>query len=501
MHQLNSYFGVKQTSVSMTAMNKKLIALCLFAIMGTAQADAQELLTLPDEASPEIREKFGDGIELLNSGKAAEAVEKLSDVTRALPNYAAGHVTYGMALEESGKTSEAVSEYESAARLSPDDEKVLFYLGRIYQMTGQRDNAILYWDRYLWLYPEARHATYVKGALELMKKEKNTSSVFADSKGKDNYLDETLSKGAARWSKNRMPIPVYIKSGAGVSGYKANYDLLLRQAFADWESASQGKVSFRPVNTLEESLIDCSWTSNPDDFANKTEAGETRCSLAGEKLAHASIFLLTKSMDGGAAIGLKGTCLHEIGHAIGLKGHSSADSDIMFMMSKNTSDSNTALSDRDKRTVIALYSISDADMASYNRFVRRDKQFLHNASSDYDRARAFFEDGEAAFNSRKFLEAAQAWERAAEIQPDTVAYKIDLGHAYLNLAQQEIKANKLTSAKQHLDLAAKNYKSGHRRELAVIAYTALIQIAHLLKNENDERKYQAELAKVKQTAK
>lgn len=465
-------------------------------ILSAHVAHAEDI-GLPSDISTELRAKYNEGVELLNSGKSAAAAEKFSDLVRDLPSSAAAHMAYASALEAAGKSSQAVSEYETASTIMPDNEDVLYFLGRAYQVTGDRDKAIRQWDRYLWLYRDGKYASYVKDALPMLKGEKSKASVFADSKGRDDYLDETLSKGAFRWEAEKMPVAVFINDGAGVPGYKPAYDMLVRQAFADWEAATDGRLRFKPVTSPEQANIEVKWTGNPADFGNSTEAGEARPQTYGNHLQHVEILLGTKGLQGAAVQGLRGTALHEIGHAIGLSGHSSNREDIMFMMSR-AEEETQGLSARDIKTAWLLYCLTEAQLGSYNKYVKNDAPFFHNAASSYERARAYFADGSVAYKNGRYLEAAHAWEQALEIRPDTVNFKINIGNAYVLAAGPELKAKNLAKAKLHLQSAVKYFKEASKFDQAVICLNMLALIAHEEKNEPAAKKLEAESAELKQ---
>ena len=471
-----------------------LVSVCAFGL--SARADD---ISLPSDISPELSTKYNEGVELLNAGKGSAAAEKFSDVVKGLPSSPAAHMAYAAALETSGNMKDAISEFENAASLKPDHDELLYNLGRVYQISGDRDRAIRQWERYLWLYRDGRHAAYVKEALPMLKNEQSTASVFADSKGRDDYLEETLSKGALRWKLDKMPVSVYINNGAGVPAYKPAYDLLVRQCFADWESATEGKLRFKPVDTAEQAQIEVKWTGNPANFGNSTEAGEARPQSNGNNLYHVDILLCTKGLNGGPVIGLKATCLHEIGHSLGLLGHSSNRGDIMFMMSRGENEAEV-LSARDINTARLLYGLSDAQLSSYNKYVHNDSPFLHGGSSSYERMRAYYADGNTAFKAGRYLEAAVEWEHALEIKPYNVNFKINIGNAYMLQARQELKDNNVAKSKLHLNTAMKYFKDASRNDYASNCATVLALIAHTEKNEPEAKRLEAEAAELKKNA-
>lgn len=469
-------------------------ALSIFA--GIAQLVYAEAPLLPSDLTNEQRSQYNEGVESLNSGRADLAADKFAGLVKDLPSSAAAHMAYAASLEAQGKISEAITEFETAAGLKPDNDELLFDLGRVYQRSGNRDKAIRQWERYLWLYRDGKQASYVKESLAMLQKEQAAANVFVDSKGRDDYLDESLSKGAFRWKLDKMPVSVYINNGEGVSAFRPEYDLLLRQCFAEWESATDGKLKFAPADSAEKAQIEVKWTANPADFGNSTEAGEARPQTFENNLYHVEILLCTKGLNGGPVQGFKGTCLHEIGHAIGLSGHSAERNDIMFMIAKSDGDA-LVLSARDIKTARLLYSISDTQLISYNKYRRNDSPFLHNSNNKFDLMRAYFADGSQAFKAGRYLEAANEWEHALEIKPDTINFKVNIANAYSLQSRLDLKAMDLTKAKIHLQVAQRYYSEAARYDSAASCADGLALIAHMQKNEPEAKRLEAEAADLK----
>jgi tetratricopeptide (TPR) repeat protein len=65
----------------------------------------------------QARYLFGD--ELASEGRIEEAQAQFSQVVRARPDFAPGHLYNGLALAKSGKLDEALKEFQITLRLNP----------------------------------------------------------------------------------------------------------------------------------------------------------------------------------------------------------------------------------------------------------------------------------------------------------------------------------------------------------------------------------------------
>lgn len=172
------------------------------------------------------------------------------------------------------------------------------------------------------------------------------------------YLNEMVAESSDRWSVDRLPLRVYI--GAGGSGFRDSFRGLFSSAMNEWASASNGKLRWTQVSDPSSADIAVQWQGSVT--SGEPESGDTRNSFAiagdGQRvLNHADITLVT-SYNGSffSDAEMHKICLHEIGHALGLK-HSSTSGDIMFWQSNPAQVS--ALGPRDAATIKRLYSIAN----------------------------------------------------------------------------------------------------------------------------------------------
>jgi hypothetical protein len=173
------------------------------------------------------------------------------------------------------------------------------------------------------------------------------------------YLEACMKDGQLmRWPAKAMPIAVYIKPFQWYEADKRQqafvYDGMVRDAFMTWAQVSEGAVRFAFVPTLNQSQMDVSW--RPVD---RKSLGH--CEYSWDKLG----IIYSANISIGISNGMihhkyndpkevQHTILHEVGHALGLVGHSPFENDMMYVPHQYGI---TQLSQRDVATLRWLYRL------------------------------------------------------------------------------------------------------------------------------------------------
>ncbi len=161
-----------------------------------------------------------------------------------------------------------------------------------------------------------------------------------------------------RWPDSAMPIGVYIAPFTWYEKKKQQQAYMYRQmvlsALDIWRKATNGLVRFNVVDNLNQSQIDIKWRrvdrktlghcTYEMDNQNRMFSAEVQIGIS-DGLVHAAYNDTGEVMH---------TILHEIGHALGLIGHSDHPDDIMYVPHQYGVHS---LSARDVETITWLYQL------------------------------------------------------------------------------------------------------------------------------------------------
>ena len=157
-----------------------------------------------------------------------------------------------------------------------------------------------------------------------------------------NYVNN-LEK-TAKWQK--MPIKVWIQD----SPYKNT----AKKAFGEWEVKSNKTVSFILVPNPNFAQIKVVFVNSISDKFDDSNIGLTTAKISGNTIKSAKVQILQRTDSGKMRTynQIYPVILHEIGHALGMTGHSTRNNDIMY---ENNLTNDDHLSNRDINTLKAIY--------------------------------------------------------------------------------------------------------------------------------------------------
>jgi len=337
-----------------------------------------------------LRSLVEQGQSLLNQKRYPQAQAAFQQAISVDPNFAPAHFFLGYAYANAGQCQQAISEFQSALQIDPNMKEAVLNIGSNYQSLGDIPNAITWYERFLRENPGSNKAGDIRQRIQGLRQQIQSSGggrqqmqsagqgypppQMGGSPGgpgngyaqqpnmvPSDYFASAASGGKFfRWMK--MPIRVCITPGGGVTGYQNSYYQDLMDSFSQWAVASGNRITFELSNNPAQSDITCEWTGDANkvmDHGRLLEGGLTK--LNGQPVNATDISITNAHMTiltnrGGMPLNdadMKKVCLHEVGHALGINGHSNNNNDVMFFSESPTI--LPILSNRDMATIRRLY--------------------------------------------------------------------------------------------------------------------------------------------------
>lgn len=268
---------------------------------------------------------------------------------------------YAEKLYLSGQYENAAKTYETLSVLKPDNPD---YELKALKASAKTPFTYSVQNKFLKAAQKADGSEAERFATETL--ERFRSEIFY--KYGTGYVTECLYNGIVmHWNKAEFPIKYFIGAKNPAPDY---YKSVAASSFGDWQRESGEFLTFVPVSSPEEADIVLYFSDNATDITpdenDEYKAAVTNPEIGeNNTLKKMKIDVLIKDYEGRLfpPSELKIILSHEIGHALGLWGHTKDNSTIMYYSRNNPhsyySDRiDTSLNDKDIATIKLLYALA-----------------------------------------------------------------------------------------------------------------------------------------------
>lgn len=294
----------------------------------------------------------------------------------------------------------------------------------------------------------------------------------------ENYITQApYDKNLLRWDVSTFPLKVKLEVPISTPDY---YRVEIEKAFLQWQ-ISTDFLKFQFVDNGNADII-VKFNPLPEDICKdgicKYVVAYTEPKIQGKILKSMTITMYDKDANGNyfSDKELYNTILHEIGHALGIMGHSYSSDDLMYMSTQAETSGFTRyrrgmqyLSKQDLNTINLLYKmipdISNVQMSKFNadgliyapivlgnervigsRKIREAENYIQSAP---EVPGGYIDLAIAYADLEKYPQAIEALRTALEkAKTDSDKYII-----YFNIAAIHLNSNRLDEAEKYLELA------------------------------------------------
>lgn len=351
--------------------------------------------------------------------------------------------------------SRAIPLLAQTLKTDPQNAEAAFYLAMAYTHLKQYSQAQKAFERAIQLLPQSsgmakaakNNLQYViKKQITLASNASKANQVFKASNGsssRDNYLTRVLHQGkVVRFSTARMPLRVYIASGQSIAGWHDSFKQSVVKAMQTWQRASRNRLRFSRTYNPENADIIVRWHKHFSDGI----LGLSPFQMTGNTLIQSDVNLALYFPNAQTPIPsavMDHIALHELGHAIGLKGHSDNPNDIMYY---SANPRQTGLTRRDVNTLSLLYKLGADVQNSAQTTTVRSKQSLQ-----------YFQLGVKAHQQNQFSTATKYYRRAIQLDDQQAMAKFNLGAILINTGLTQARQQQFSQARQQFQEAVTLY--------------------------------------------
>ncbi|MCC7527441.1 MAG: matrixin family metalloprotease [Candidatus Melainabacteria bacterium] len=297
-----------------------------------------------------------DGFEYVKNKNFLKALDCFTAALKEHPNSWAIMQSVGSCHLELGQYDRAIAILQKSIEVGGLHASQCKNMAAVYQRLGQPKKALSWLKLACSVDPTQAADPNVQAAISKLQDPANNPS---GSLTASDYLSSLVSfKG---WRKESMPLKVHVRKNIQIPGFYDEFLSLIRESFDQWAVATGGAVSYRFVESPDGANVLCDYTDRRELVSSQHELGIDGITEMLVKRDNtpgsANIIVLVKDGPGARTFKqgplLRLSCLHEVGHTLGMHGHSPNNHDVMF--SAATFGGASSLTERDKSTIRKIY--------------------------------------------------------------------------------------------------------------------------------------------------
>lgn len=294
----------------------------------------------------------------------------------------------------------------------------------------------------------------------------------------DNYFSNAVTASGSFSIWQKMPVNVYIQNNP--------FSSIVKSAFDVYNANFAGMISFNYVDNPNTAQITVTFPSRLERADEEQfVAGLTNNFSSGHDIQSSTIKLLTQK-DGikFSSAFVYNTALHEIGHALGINGHSDNRADVMYP--ETQASTMMTLSSRDMATLKIMYS-KNAELINQNSATASSdklQEALRYTQQAPNKTNAWINLGNVYYDLKMLPEALEAYKEALKIDPSDSNIYASMAECYYSSKKYETSAQFYEYAKERTydPVAIENYEamialsklSGQKYQEAYNLYVALV---------------------------
>lgn len=244
-----------------------------------------------------------------------------------------------------------------------------------------------------------------------------------------NYLPQALFHGqyVERWSDSTRVIQITMVPPKNIPGWRPGVTTLVQRAFNEWQTVLQGRIRFAYTYDPTKTDVTVRWRNQSKGM----EIGNQSFRSTDKIFTDMDLEIAMNDPHGHAFsdAALYYIALHEIGHLLGIKGHSTDPRDIMYA---SIQPNVPRLSARDIATVRALYQqpANITNPPGIHLMAYREYEYYSNL-------------GNSAFQSKNFQDALEYYGKALRYFPSDKDTIYRVGTSAYNLHMWDVAAANL----------------------------------------------------------